>query len=266
VKRRHLSAVVRDIGSINAALIVAVLVYALEQAVAGDEFHLADGSVSAQAADLLAFSVLCGFASYATIETLKRVVRVRGWYQLVQTKRWLDATGRRHAGFVRLLRALGVRNRWDEALRVFNLPIEQLAAQISAAADVALAAPRRYRPLIESLAAPLPRELAEYLQSQQINGSAGKETSERERELAFQLAQRMRIGIDRLQISLGERWRRAVQGAALWFAGGYAIALLHAGGLGGRSEPRYVLAGLLLGGPLAWVFRDIAALLERARR
>lgn len=241
-----------DLALAYALPIVAVLTYAIVQALTNNGVHLVRGSTSAQARDLLWFALICGLASYATIEGLKRIVRVRGHYQLWQVKRWLerDADG----SFRQLLRALGL-GRGDHTLRVFNLPTEQLVAQISAAADVALADPVGHGALIYALAAPVPDQLL-----------AGAGPDEESRTLRSQLAQRMRLGIDRLQISLAEQWRRTVQGAALWIAGLYGIFVANAADVSSASEPRYVLAALLLGGPIAWVLRDLAAAVERARR
>jgi hypothetical protein len=81
---------------------------------------------------------------------------------------------------------------------------------------------------------------------------------------SFQLAQRARAAIDSLQLSVGERWRRSVQASAVLVAGlaGLLIQLAH------PSDSRwlYVLSATLIGGPLAWTIRDLAAAIERWRR
>jgi len=266
---------------VNALPIIGVLAYAVSKAVPSGGVQLPSGSVSAQAGQLLSFAVLCGLASYATIETLKRVVRVRGHYQRWQTRRWLSRGSVENKAFDQLLSAFGLDRESADSLQVFNLPTEQLAAQIGAAADVALAAPRGFKPLILSLTGPLPEKLLKYLGSaadEQPLQPTEDDTSrlpdddtslpptDDERAAEFQLAQRIRLGVDRLQISLTDQWRRTVQGAALWIAGLYGIGLVHAAGHPEEAEASYVLAALLLGGPIAWIVRDFAALVERARR
>ena len=88
--------------------------------------------------------------------------------------------------------------------------------------------------------------------------------NDREDSQSFQAGQRARSAIDSLQLAVGERWRRSVQavsviGAAL---AGLLIQLAR------PSETRwlYVLAAALIGGPLAWTIRDLAASIERWRR
>jgi hypothetical protein len=231
-----------DLGAVNTLLIAAVLSYAVVRAATGEGIHLTR-SVSAQVGDLLSFSLTCALLSYGTVEALKRVMRVRGRIQLWQTRRRLGDTA-----FKQLLALLGLPASGQETLRMFNLPTEQLSAQLATAADVGLTAGSTYEILITTLARTLP------------------ETKDPDSDAAFLRAQRVRAGIDRLQISLGEQWRRSIQGAAMWIAGLYGIGLVHAADLPDRTEPRYVLVALLLGEPIAWTLRDAAALLERARR
>jgi hypothetical protein len=251
------------IGIANAALIVAILLYAVIRAATGEGVHLTD-SVSAQAGNLLAFSLMCGLLAYGTLETTKRITRLRAWLQLQQTRQWLTTRKHGSRAFNQLLELLGLYAFGPDTLRVFDLPVEQLAAQIGGATDVALNDRTKYQILITTLASPTPYEQLE--EADMPSEHKPLEPTDAEHEEDFLFAQRVRAGIDRLQISLGEQWRRAVQGATIWIAGLYGIGLVHAADLPGRAEPRYVLAALLLGGPIAWTLRDAAALLERARR
>jgi hypothetical protein len=242
-----------DISGANRVIIGAILVYAVVRAVIGEGIHLT-GSVSGQVGDLLSFSLTCALLSYGTVEGLKRVVQLRGWFQLRETRRWLSV--RQRNAYWELLKLLRVSGSGAERLRVFNLPVEQLSAQIGTAVDRALDASPEYSELIESLAG-----------ADAWSGAHGlKSAPAVDDSDALLLTQGVRAGIDRLQIFLGEGWRIAVQGASMWIAGLYGIGLVQAAHLSDRSEPRYVLAALLLGGPIAWTLRDGAALLERARR
>jgi hypothetical protein len=144
--------------------------------------------------------------------------------------------------------------------RTFNLPTEKLAAQISSAADVALAAPGRYEALLEGLTGRRDLVASEVTRRAKPSSTDPGELS----EAPYELAQLIRAGIDQLQISLGERWRRLVQGAALWIAGLYAIGLT--AWADSDAKPRFIVAAVLVGGPFAWLVRDFAAVLERSRR
>jgi hypothetical protein len=85
---------------------------------------------------------------------------------------------------------------------------------------------------------------------------------ERDRERAL----RARAGIDALQISVGERWRRYVRSTAVWVSGVVAILLIRYGDFAQASRPTFILTALLLGGVVAWFARDVSAGVERWRR
>jgi hypothetical protein len=229
-------------------LIIAVVVYAAADATGGITLG---GDAGEAIRDLLWFALLCGLASSATIELLKRVFSLRGLYQKRQTEVWLaNRAGWGSEPFHHLLAVMGLK-RWSDAVRVFNLPTEQLIAQISAATDVLLA-----------------RQSAKEPVNPLIDAFAGKHgpPPENERDLTMFLAQDIEVGIDHLQISLSERWRGYVQSAALWIAGAYGIALEQTADVAKGAGALYVLAALLIGGMIAWSVRDLAAVLERARR
>jgi len=277
-------------GALNVAGIVAVLVWALTRG----EPALGGGSVSTRVHELLWFALLCGLGAFATIEILKRVLALRGYYQRIQTRRWLadrSAKGGELA-FDELLAAMGLTDdvppkgerrlqrllELSQEYRVFNLPTEQLAAQISSAAEVALAAAgRRYVYFLAAVTGSSPHAV-----HAAFDQSALAQLPERERgtadQGAFGVSQRVRAGIDQLQISLAERWRRFLQSAALWIAGIYGIVLVpessptlvaesvQEGAVPGTSDSLFILAALVIGGLFAWVLRDLAAALERTRR
>lgn len=248
--------------SVNLILSGVVVVYAILVARGGVAFRT--GSISQQVGTVLLFSLLCGLGAFGTIEILKRLTPIRGLYQRRQLLLWLDVRtdGMGSEAMAELLNAMGLRRPTSTSqptikaaeLRVFNLPTEQLAAQVGAAADVALAAPTdeaaAHRWLIAGLSNVPP----------QFDPATGeKEESPGD----IRRSQRVEVGVDQLQISLGERWRRYVQGAALWISGAFGIGLIHATNQGAA---RYVLAAWLVGGLFAWAARDLAAVIERLRR
>jgi hypothetical protein len=81
---------------------------------------------------------------------------------------------------------------------------------------------------------------------------------------SFQAAQRARTAIDSLQLAVGERWRRSVQATSVFFAALAGLLIQFAR----PSDSRwlYIMAAALIGGPLAWTIRDLAAAIERWRR
>ena len=228
---------------------------------------------------MLWFALLCGLSAFSTIEVIKRLTGIRGIYQLRQTMNWLEGRARDRPGrgaripiglatrenlpaFFELLDAMGVRG-IAERNRVFNLPTEQLSAQINAAADGALVAPDRYPAFMAALLGPK-SDLLDAFKSQAANPP--QRSSPEDEQASFLVAARARSAVDHLQIKLAERWRSYLQGASMWIAGAWGIALTNAAGSSLSGQPRYIAAGLLLGGPFAWIARDLTAVIERSRR
>ncbi len=249
---------------VNLALVVAVLAYGLAEASLDIAFET---SIRESVGAILLFALLCGAAAYGTVEILKRVFALRGLYQQRQTQRWLDErTEYGEVAYKQLLTAMGTRPGREG--RTFNLPNEQLAALVSGAADAALASGRQ----LEGVAALGGLDQAEV----EFASKAMRATDEKEAQMAEGMAekpvdptfvaQRVRAGVDQLQISLGERWRRYLQTGTLWIAGAWGIAFATAGERSAAAEGRLIVAAVILGGPLAWTLRDLAALIERARR
>jgi hypothetical protein len=237
---------------------VVVIGYVVVYAFVLGGFGIGEDDVAQQIRELLWFVAACGLAAYATIEILKRVFLLRGLYQQRQVEQWLNARADVKGAFDQLEEALGLRPKTapDERLRVFNLPTEQLAAQVSAAAEVAIADPKPYSALLAGLTG---EPAAAVVQER-------SDTTDETGERGYRFAQRVRAGVDQLQISLGERWRRYVQSAAVALAGLYGVALTEASEIPPDHDGRFVLAAVVLGGVLAWVVRDVAAVLERWRR
>jgi hypothetical protein len=270
-------------GALNLAGITLVLVWAFAEG----EPRLGDGSVSTRVGELLWFALLCGMGAFATLEILKRVLAVRGYYQRIQTRRWLaDRSGRGDQAFDELLAAMGLNvqltkerrlrglRELSQEHRVFNLPTEQLAAQISAAADVALATKGRHYVTFLAGVTGLSLRAVHAAFSELALGELSEPELRAVDQGSFGVSQWVRAGIDQLQISLAERWRRFLQSAALSIAGIYGVVLAResvptlaqGSQLRGTSESLFILAALIVGGMFAWILRDIAAALERTRR
>jgi hypothetical protein len=265
----------RNVPIANAVFLLGILVYAIVRAVERGA-NLSSASVSGQTGDVLAFAALCGVLAYATVEIAKRLMNVRGAMQIALTRDWLARReGPKEASWslAALLDAMGYQDAASEAsadrptlaptalaaptLRdVFNLPPDQLVAQIASAVDGAIASPDRYGSVLQAVLGYTPRSLP-HSPSSKVEAPA----------LAFDPAdtQALRAALDTLQTELTARWRRTVQAAALWVAGAYGIVASFAGGLDGANQARYLFAALILGGPIAWVIRDLTATLERIR-
>lgn len=276
-------------------VIVSVLVYATVRAAQTNGIALQHGSVSAKVGDLLSFGLLCGLMSYATVEVTKRLTTARGRFQASVVWRWMAAgiagatRGLEGAPppsypFSQLVLSLAggrlsvagpqrpfapARHYSDSALlpasvvyRVFNVVPEQLVAQMAGVADVAGVDPSRAFLLWAFLGrAPLLERVEE---SRRPRRDRPVEPFEPRREELLD-AQDLRGALDALQVSLTQGWRRLVQLLAVALAGVYGVGLFWAGGLTDNGEARYLFAGLLLGGPIAWVVRDLTAAVERLR-
>jgi hypothetical protein len=272
----------RHARTVNRTLFVGLVVYAIARgAESGVDLHA--GSVGAQVGDLLGFASLCGLLAYATVELVKRLTGLRaavnsavvaGWFedQYVALRNeyrdeleQVDFDAQREAThrlrvprfpwaqdalppIGMLLAALGT----QDLTVMFDLPPERLVAQISTAIDVALYQPERYGSLL-AVVARLPY---------QPEPTANQETE----LLGSHEAQYLRLALDDLQTMLTQRWRQIVQSAAVWVAGAYGVATTFAGGLSGTNQARYLLAALVLGGPIAWAIRDLTAVLGRLRQ
>ena len=313
------------------AAIIAIVVVAL---FAGNG-RISAGPITAaeQVRTLLWYVLVSGLASMATIEVAKRLFGLRGYYQRLQVMAWLrsrtaqpapeaapskqpapesnasgpdgpdagaDASGE-------LYKAMGLdkdsshlQRRW-----LFDLPIDQLVAQISSAVDIALADPAHYPLLLGAMsgqtipvgaaapakaappagsAAAAPAEttpsaspadrvgaqdplleakaMAEAEAKAEATAAAQAEAAA---ETEFRRSQRVRSGLDQLQISVGGRWRRYVQGTALWLSGLYGILLVFITRAPSSARPEFIIGALLIGGVLSWVARDVAAVIERWR-
>jgi hypothetical protein len=242
------------------------------------------GRVFAVAAALSAI----GLVSMAILQTVKDAFPVRRLFQRWWVRRWLAAQARRAeaAGAVAgaatappepppaeedLLRlATGA-----DARAFYDLPIEQLCAQMNAAAGIVLDYPWRHGPLLHALSAGADaadlqalldvRPVAEKPRSQQ--------TEEDRRRLGDILDPRTRVGhqiqrnIDALQIAAGFRWRLTLQVAAIAVSGALVVVAFWM--LGEPPQSAYwwlYLLGAILSGFLAPVARDLVAALQQLRK
>jgi hypothetical protein len=248
---------------------------------------------------LLWYGLVSGLASMATIEVAKRLFGLRSHYQRLQVMAWLrsrpaqpalgsagsgqDDPGAGAAVSDELYTAMGLDQEFSQLQRrwLFDLPIDQLVAQVSSAVDIALADPARYQLLLGAMsgqaiaasaappaktAAPASAAVPAGVSPAAATGTAASlRGAEESADSEFRRSQRVRSGLDQLQISVGGRWRRYVQGTALWLSGLYGILLVFITRAPSSARPEYIIGALLIGGMLSWVARDIAAVIERWR-
>jgi hypothetical protein len=275
------------------AAIAGVVVYAAVRA--SDRGVRVRGPVSDQVGDLLWFALLCGLMAYATLEVVKRLTPARGAFNLKLFRDWLAGriswTPDGETALSELLGAMGLPGHADreapvpdantaqqrrdplpgpklgsrELRRVFDLPPEQLLAQIATAVDVIASDPAPDRPsaLLRALLGrkpqleriPEPRPRADELPVPAPDRPMYR--------LSATDSQLLRAALDNLQVTLTQRWRRTVQAAAFAAAGVYGIVLTLAGGISGDGHARYLFAALVVGGPIAWTIRDVTAWFQR---
>ncbi len=145
---------------------------------------------------------------------------------------------------------------------LYDLPIGQLVAQIGIAAELALADPTHYAALLTAIVRETPASRVQVPATVTAAGAGAHPTENR--DAPVRQSQLLRAALDQLQISVADRWRRYVQGTALWLSGAYGLALGYLLNMPGRSV--YVIAGLFIGGFFAWLARDLAGGIERWRR
>lgn len=258
---------------------IAIVVFALfagNGRIPADQITAAD-----RVRTLLWYGLVSGLASMATIEVAKRLFGLRSHYQRLQVMAWLrsrtarPATGSAGSGqddpdagaaaSGELYTAMGLDQEFSQLQRrwLFDLPIDQLVAQVSSAVDIALADPARYQLLLGAMSG-APRA-ASAASPATAGTAASLRGTEESADSEFRRSQRVRSGLDQLQISVGGRWRRYVQGTALWLSGLYGILLVFLTRAPSSARPEYIIGALLIGGVLSWVARDIAAVIERWR-
>jgi hypothetical protein len=304
----------RSWSSVGLAVAALVIVFVVVGAIFGRQ-GLEHTTSTGHWGGLLAFAFLCSLISFAVVETAKRLLPWRQFSQERYLLQWWTTRAKAavvpvEESWTELVEALDIRS---SVSSIFGLPIQLLAAQVSAAADLALAEPSRHPLLYFALtrSAEDVRKLRDKFGSQRkanfsavapagAGESSPAETSESgdgqelltemasewkksrqpgadsnnqdllqtpddaDDSQSFQAAQRARAAIDSLQVTVGERWRRLVQATAVLVAA-FAGLLIQ---LAQPSDSRwiYIMAAALIGGPLAWTIRDLAAAIERWRR
>lgn len=223
-----------------------------------------------------------GIVTMALIQTVKDAAPVRRWFQRRWVRNWLarqwakdrptqappDGADKAGADLVRL--ATGGD---DKAL--FDLPIEQLCAQMNAASLIVLDYPWRHAELLHCLAAGVnPDDVRALIAARVIaEKPRSQQTAEDQKTLLDiadprnRVAHQIQRNIDALQIAAGFRWKLGMQIASIVISAGLVVTGLQLYGVATpvRNTPFYILAGVL-SGFVAPVARDLVATLQQLRK
>jgi hypothetical protein len=290
----------RAIGWVVASLILAIiLALAILQVQApsqGIDKSTPAPSATTLLGSFLLFSLAAGAGSMAIIQLAKNILGVRAFYQEYKVKRWL--AGRRgpiaKPAYDDLIRALGycktpendkspeAKLGQSEERALFNLPVEQLAAQISLAADLAVSYPSEYKNLLEALTGqPVEAATATGIEATNPPGSAGgnlphsgksepsaspsASTVNVPTDTEIRRSYQVRSGMDGLQLYVGQGWRRTVRLNAVLISGLLGVVWVRFLNIYPSLSVAYILSGLILGGFISWFLRDLVAIVERLR-
>jgi hypothetical protein len=241
-------------------------------------------SVAAVGSHLLIFTATVGIVTMAVLEALKRLIPVRGYFHRWQIEYSLGNKGL--AAITSLLSpppsALGFTDPQSSisviggppnlisgsrasapALSWFDVPVEQLTAQIGTLAQQELDLSSTGRSseaggpilkgpsLIDALVGvPVMKGLT----------TDGPETN------VASLRPQIEIRLDALQVDIGSRWRRVVRLAACIVATGITISVLLFSSVSIAIAIAVVVTTFFVGGFFAWLARDVVAGIERWRR
>ena len=235
----------------------------------------------------LTLSAVVGFAAMATLEIVKRLFHLRGWFFLsrVPGAEFLRSArsvrpgekGEKEKGDPAEKEKKGEKeksaevDRWAGAGR-FDLPLEQLMAQLGYATDQAL---DRLFPVRSSDSAPSQATSAEppdaaddarrgspeYKLLARLVGEASLKGKVDPTMLRIET----QAALDDLQVSVGNAWRWRLRLTSCVLAALFALVALLYVPVPPGSKIAALAGSFLLGGFFAGFFRDLAAIVERFR-
>ncbi len=239
-------------------------------------------SIGGTVATLSAVGVLTGALSMAFLQIMKDLTPVRRWFQEWWLERWIES---RAAHFNRLTSHLKVPPPLNQSLAkkqlielatggeakaFYDLPSDQMVAQMNAAAQIALDYPsvNHYYALLA-----LVSEGADLQDVQKVAGVVSARAAVKKETLPADYTDaRTRVGhriqrnLDGLQIAMSDRWQWLLQlGAQLLCIGALEVAIYNTSTshLGINMVVAVPIA--MIAGYLAPVMRDLVAALQNLR-
>ena len=248
--------------SVGFPLAVAVVVVAVDL--------LAQPKGHADLSGLVVSTLVCGSFAMVLIETVKRMAPVRALFQRRRAHRRImlrldnaqfndsAISADAKAAVAEMFRSLG-----EAAVDgAFNLPVEQMIPQLADALDLTVVRPRRNHEATTNAAASEAVSLRAALFGSPFDRSDQRARStpvgREEREAARFLEQ--------LQIEIGNRWRQYVRSLAACIAGLAGLLLAYWDPPDIAVSVATPIVALLAGGFIAWLARDVVAVVERWRR
>jgi hypothetical protein len=225
-----------------------------------------------------------GTVAMAMLQVVKDLTPIRRMYQRWWLERWISqrvaeyAGARRHSNVnQRVLPAVSAPRAETLMLELstggeedafYELAIEQMVAQINAAAQITLDYPKTYCDLLVVLSegADLGDVAAVIAQSPEGSRTRRKEPSAKYLEARARVSHRVQRNLDAVQIALGNRWQFFLQLTAMILSVLLIeIAVVTVTGFKSGPMAWAVLLGIL-GGYLAPVARDVVAALQTLRK
>ena len=236
-------------------------------------------AVAKAAGHVLILMLALGIVTMAVLETVKRLLPVRGYFHRRELQTYL-----REDGFFSLVRDVGIPS---NNLTWFDTSAEQLFAQISVLADQHLANiirsgedDRESHSLEESssiaesktfLASLIGHEVPKVREAGNSRGVATEASMRAAAQIVLpQPAEYLRpqidTALDRLQIFIVGKWRRMLRLASCVTAALLALVVIAYSPVGFGVALATVFGAFAVGGFFAWFARDVTAAIERWRR
>ncbi len=230
-------------------------------------------NVAASWSAYLSGIVALGVLSMAVLQTVKDLLPIRRLYQQRFLRRWLAAKGGAGVDVPAVERDLIALATDGDRDAFYDLPIEQLCGQMSAAAQVVLDYPASHPALLRCLSSQAPGPAVDRLVNMKTSLRQAFETlksspSPQARaeldelgDAKARVMHQIQRSIDALQITAAYRWKLGFQLAAFVLSCG--IAFLATGAQEWPIASRLFVA--LAGGFLAPVARDLQAKLQQVK-
>ena len=223
-----------------------------------------DGVANHLAAYVAALSILGG-VSMALLQTLKDLAPIRQWFQKYYLNKWMKE-GAAEAGLPPAAATTAENDLLKlavdgDAAALYDLQIEQLCGQYTAAIQIVLEYPASYPDLLRVTASQaLPTDVVAVLAGLGVTVPPAQAFLDARNRVTHQCQR----AIDALQIAAGFRWKWIFQIASIllcivlaWIAMSYKPTI--------APNPVSVIVSALLAGFLAPVAKDLLAVLQKAR-